>query len=124
MMALTIGGRLGADADLKMTQGGTAVLNFSVACDGWDPKAREKTTTWVRCAMFGQRAEKLAEHLTKGTSVMVAGECRMTEYKGKSYLELTANSVSLMGSKPQGEVAPAKREPARRSAPIDDDPFG
>ncbi len=112
MMILTIGGRLGSDAVLGSANG-TPVVNFSVACDGWDPKAREKMTTWVRCALFGQRAEKISEHLVKGASVMVAGEARLSEYKGKQYLELSANSVKLMGGKPSGD-APAKREPEKR----------
>lgn len=114
MMVLTIGGRLGSDAVLGSAKG-TPVVNFSVACDGWDPKAREKMTTWVRCALFGARAEKLAEHLVKGASVMVAGEARLTEYKGKHYLELSANSVTLMGGKPSGD-APARRESEKRPA--------
>jgi single-strand DNA-binding protein len=120
MMALTIGGRLGSDAVLGSANG-TPVLNWSVAVDGWDPKAREKVTTWVRCAMFGQRAEKLSEHLTKGTSVCCMGEARLTEYKGKQYLELSVNAVTLMGGKPQGDAQP-KRQEYRKQAPIDDEP--
>lgn len=121
MMALTIGGRLGADAVVGQA-GNTSVTNFSVAVDGWDPKAREKTTTWVRVAMFGTRGEKLAEHLTKGASVMVAGEARLTEYKGKTHLELTANNVTLMGGKPQGE-SQAPRKAAAKPAEDDEIPF-
>lgn len=123
MMVLTIGGRLGADATLGDANG-TPVLNFSVACDGWDPKAREKVTTWVRVAMFGTRGEKLADHLTKGSSVMVNGEARLSEYKGKQYLECNANQVTLMGSKPQGDASPKREErPAQRTRtkPADDE---
>lgn len=120
MMALTIGGRLGADAVLGSANG-TPVLNWSVAVDGWDPKAREKVTTWVRCAMFGQRAEKLSEMMTKGKSVCCMGEARLTEHKGKQYLELTVNAVTLMGGKPQGEAQQRPHE-RRQSAPIDDEP--
>lgn len=122
MMVLTIGGRLGADATLGDANG-TPVLNFSVAVDGWDPKAREKMTTWVRVAMFGKRAEQLSQMLTKGTSVMASGEARLSEYKGKQYLEMTANQVTLMGGKPQGD-APAKREersPQRSRPKVDDE---
>lgn len=123
MMVLTIGGRLGADATLGDANG-TPVLNFSVACDGWDPKAREKVTTWVRVAMFGTRGEKLAELLTKGTSVMVNGEARLSEYKGKQYLECTANQVTLMGSKPQGDTqskSDGRAAHRGRVKPADDD---
>jgi single-strand DNA-binding protein len=118
MMSLTVGGRLGADPTMG-DAGGTAVCNFSVAVDGWDPKAREKMTTWVRVAVFGKRAESLQTILSKGSSVMCAGEARLTEYKGKQYLELTANAVTLMGSKPADAPAPARKAPA-----ANDDPFG
>lgn len=130
MMALTIVGRLGADPVLG-DAAGTPVLNMNVACDGWDPKAREKSTTWVRVAFFGTRAEKLHPHLSKGSSVSVSGEPRLTEYKGKQYLELSAHQVSLVGSKPQASE-PAQRKAthlskgSKPSAPVDDDeiPFG
>lgn len=124
MMFLAIVGRLGADPTLGEA-GGTPVLNMNVACDGWDPKAREKMTTWVRVAFFGNRAEKLHPHLSKGSSVAVSGEARLTEYKGKQYLELSAHQVSLVGGKPQGaaEPAPAARKQTRASAPDEDVPF-
>jgi single-stranded DNA-binding protein len=115
MMALTIGGRLGSDPTLGNANG-TPVLNMSVAVDGWDPKAREKVTTWVRVAFFGTRAEKLAEFLSKGSSVMCTGEGRLTEYKGKSYLELTASAVTMMGAKPSGDAQPREREQAKRQS--------
>lgn len=119
MMALTIGGRLGQDPTIGNANG-TPVLNMSVAVDGWDPKAREKITTWVRVAFFGTRAEKLAEYLTKGASVMCSGEARLSEFKGKQYLEMTASQVTMMGAKPSGEPRQEKA-PARGKAKDDDD---
>lgn len=121
MMALTIGGRLGADPTTGNANG-TAVLNFSVAVDGWDHKAREKVTTWVRVALFGARGEKLAEHMTKGSSVVCSGQARLAEYKGKSYLELTANEVTLLGGKSSSDSQPApKREQSRKAVRVDDE---
>jgi single-strand DNA-binding protein len=121
MLALTIGGRLGADPTVGNANG-TAVLNFNVAVDGWDYKAREKTTTWVRCALFGARGEKLAEHLSKGSHVMVSGQGKLSEYKGKQYLELTANEVTLMGGKAP-ESAGNKPAPAKRKVDDEEPPF-
>jgi len=132
MMALTIGGRLGADPTMG-NAGGTQVLNFSVAVDGWDPKAREKISTWVRVAIFGKRAESLQTILEKGSSVMCAGVARLSEYKGKQYLELTATDVTLMGGKPGGsERGPNPSRSGhnlaggstgtRRSEPAEDEP--
>ena len=65
-------GNLGKDAEMRFTPTGTPILNFSLPIDiGFGEK---KETMWVRCAMFGERAQKLAEHLTKGKGVQVVGE--------------------------------------------------
>ncbi len=76
-------GNLGKDAEMRFTPTGTPILNFSLPIDiGFGEK---KETMWVRCAMFGERAQKLAEHLTKGKGVQVVGEFRMpTIYEGKN----------------------------------------
>ena len=93
-------GNLGKDAEMRFTPTGTAILNFSLPIDiGFGEK---KETMWVRCAMFGDRAQKLAEHLTKGKGVMVTGEFRMPRiYEGKNgqsvSMELNVNQLSFVG---------------------------
>lgn len=72
-------GRLGADAELRTTSNGDKVLGFRIANDvGFGDR---KTTNWVECAIWGQRAEKLAEYLTKGTYVVVTGELTLREFE-------------------------------------------
>lgn len=93
-------GNLGKDAEMRFTPTGTAILNFSLPIDiGFGEK---KETMWVRCAMFGERAQKLAEHLTKGKSVQVVGEFRMpTIYEGKNgntvNMDFNVNQLSFVG---------------------------
>ena len=93
-------GNLGKDAEMRFTPTGTPILNFSLPIDiGFGEK---KETMWVRCAMFGERAQKLAEHLTKGKGVMVTGEFRMPRiYEGKNgqsvSMELNVNQLSFVG---------------------------
>lgn len=71
MATMVCTGRLGRDGELKTLQSGTKVLSFSIADDvGWGDR---KKTLWHKCALFGDRAEKLAQYLTKGTIVEVAG---------------------------------------------------
>ena len=95
MIAATVCGNLGKDAELKMTPGGKAVCNFSVATEA--RVGREKVTTWVRCAMWGVRAEKVAKFLTKGTKVAAMGTLTTREYQGKTYLDCDVSEVALMG---------------------------
>ena len=69
-------GNLGNDAEFKVTQGGQAVLKFSLATtEKYKDKNGEKQekTSWHTCDMWGERAEKLAKHLTKGTKLVVTG---------------------------------------------------
>ena len=93
-------GNLGKDADMRFTPTGTAILNFNLPIDiGFGEK---KETMWVRCAMFGERAQKLAEHLTKGKGVQVVGEFRMpTIYEGKNgntvNMDFNVNQLSFVG---------------------------
>ena len=65
-------GNIGRDVEIRSSQTGTPVANFSLATSsGYG--ANEKTE-WINCAIFGNRADKLAPYLTKGTKVMVDGE--------------------------------------------------
>lgn len=79
---ITLVGRIGQDAALKQTQSGASFATFSVATqtllkkqDGtWD-----HPTTWHSCVMWGKRAETLASHLKKGTTVIVTGSISYRE---------------------------------------------
>lgn len=109
MIAATVCGNLGKDAELKMTQGGKAVCNFSVATEA--RVGGEKVTTWVRCAMWGVRAEKVAKFLTKGTKVAAMGTICTREYQGKTYLECDVSEVALMGGGRNPHEPPADPPP-------------
>lgn len=126
MSVCSVTGRLGKDGELKTTQGGTKVLQFSVAEDrGWGDK---KHTTWFRCAMFGDRAEKVAPHLTKGTMVEAWGEVSASAFKGKdgnpqASLDLRVSELKLHGGGSRDKPV-ADNARATRGADIDDDlPF-
>lgn len=107
MLVLTIGGTLGADPDVRDV-GGKTVLNLRVAVQGYDYKSKEKTTTWVKVSMWGDRGAKLAEFLSKGDRVMASGEGRLYTHEGKAYLELTASNIGIMSSASRQETAAPK----------------
>lgn len=95
-MYLSFGGKVGKDPELR-NAGNSTVLNFSVAVNGYDRSARQKTTTWIRVAVWGKRGEQLGELVRKGESVSVTGAFSTREYNGKTYLEVTAQDVTLLG---------------------------
>ena len=96
MKNLTIAGNIGKDAEVRKTQDGTAVTGFSVAVE--DRGGREKQTLWFDCSIWGQRGEKLAQYLTKGSKVTVSGDFGTREHNGKTYLTLRVNDVALQGA--------------------------
>ncbi|AUR91996.1 primosome PriB/single-strand DNA-binding protein [Vibrio phage 1.168.O._10N.261.52.A10] len=75
--------RIGRDAELKYTPTGTAILEINAVYDiGFGDK---KESQWIRLAMFGQRAEKLQSHFTKGTQILVhADDIKARAYMSKS----------------------------------------
>lgn len=100
----TFSGRLGRDSEVKYIPSGTAVLEFSLAVDtGFGDK---KSSFWLKCAMFGDRGQKLSQYLLKGQQVIVSGEFSPREYQAgdgstKASLELRVNAVELIGGKQQ-----------------------
>jgi len=101
MLQITTAGKVGRTAELRTTQQGTKVLGFSVATDvGFGDK---KTTVWLDCAIWGDRAVALAPYITKGSSITIIGEggLRVWEKDGKSGSSITVNvrEVALQGGK-------------------------
>jgi single-strand DNA-binding protein len=100
MIILTATGRLGKDAELRSLNSGDKILSFSVGSDiGYGDK---KQTIWLDCSIFGARGEKLANFLTKGTSVTVIGEFGRRVYTNKSGETVTATTVKVMEVALQG----------------------
>jgi len=89
--------RIGKDAELKQSQSGKPFLNLSVVYDiGF---GENKQSQWMSLVMFGQQAEKLAQHLTKGKQIVIrADELRTEVYQEKAYLKGTLLSVEFVSS--------------------------
>lgn len=123
MNVITIAGRLGKDAEIRTTSGGKSVASFSVA----DDQGRDKGAIWWNCQLWGERGEKLAQYLRKGSQVTVSGTVSEREYEGKKYYDVRVNDVALQGGRQDGE-APAPRQAAapaqRRAAPAPRAPSG
>jgi single-strand DNA-binding protein len=130
MKNITIAGALGKDAVTRHTQGGDAVTSWTVAVE--DRQGQEKSTIWFDCSMWGKRGETLAQYLTKGSKVTLAGDLGKREHEGKTYLTIRVDQLTLMGGKPQGDEGgsyggrsdPARQAPASQGSAMDDEiPF-
>ncbi len=118
-------GNLGHAAELRYTQSGEPVVNFNVAVkSGYGDKA---LTTWVKCNLWGKRAESLAKYLTKGQQVAVSGEAcnrKWSKQDGSEglSLEVRVNEIDLIGKRQDGTGTAADepgshKEPSSSAAP-------
>lgn len=95
MKSVTIAGNIGRNAETRNTQSGDSVTGFSVAVE--ERQGQDKRTIWFDVSIWGKRGSSLAQYLTKGTRVAVAGELSTREHEGKTYLTVKADQVTLMG---------------------------
>lgn len=98
MQTLIIAGIVGKDAVLRRTQGGESVLNFSLAVDnGKDKSGEKRDATWFDCSVWGERAEKLERHVTKGLRLTLSGRPTARAHEGKVYLGITVHELTFQG---------------------------
>lgn len=107
-------GNLGQDCRAGNV-GGTAVVNFSVAStSGYGDK---KVTTWVDCALWGNRATALQQYLTKGQKVAITGEHGTREHDGKTYTTCRVDNVTLIGDKQDNQQGGYQQPSNNQQAP-------
>jgi len=111
-------GNIGADPEFKSTSGGKMILKFSLATsEKWKDQngQLQERTEWHRIVFFGKRAEGLARHLSKGTSVLVTGKIHYGSYEKDGIkhntTEIHGADLEFCGSKQQGQQRPAARTP-------------
>lgn len=111
-------GNLGADPELRFTQGGQAVLNLRLATTESyldKDRVRRERTDWHSVVVWGKRAEALAKFLAKGSSLLVEGSLRTSSYEdrdgNKRYkTEVVANNVVLTGRRDRQDGHPDRAE--------------
>lgn len=112
-------GNLTRDAELRSTTTGTYVLQMTVAVN--ERRKNNRTGEWedypnfIDCAMFGERAGKIADLLTKGTKVFVDGKLRYNQWEKdgikKSKLSVVVEDIDFVTkSNRQQENSPVSRQ--------------
>ena len=79
-------GNLGADPELKYTQGGQAVLKLRIATtESYMNKGgeRQERTDWHNVVVWGKRGEALNKFLSKGRTVWVEGRIQTRSWEDK-----------------------------------------
>jgi single-strand DNA-binding protein len=100
----TLVGNITADGALRFTQGGTAVLNFRIACTESFISQNEKKerTEYLDVTVWGKRGEALSKILTKGKQVLVEGSIQTRSWEDKDgskryATSINANNIVLLG---------------------------
>ncbi|MDY0131214.1 MAG: single-stranded DNA-binding protein [Desulforegulaceae bacterium] len=108
-------GNLGQDPEMRYTQDGNPVCNFSIATnEAWKDRntgeKREKTE-WHRIVVFRGLAEVCARYLKKGSKVYIEGKIQTRTYEKNGathYItEIVGNELRMLDSAPrrEGEVS-------------------
>ncbi len=98
-------GNLGRDPEVRFTQSGRAVANFTVATtDTWfdQENGRQERTDWHNIVVWGKQAETCGQYLSKGRQVYVEGRIQTRSYDdrdgNKRYVtEIVAQRVQFLG---------------------------
>jgi single-strand DNA-binding protein len=116
---LTVIGNLTDDPELRFTPSGAAVANFTVAST---PRILDKATNewkdgdalFLRCSVWRQAAENVAESLQRGSRVMVTGRLRQRSYETKEGEKRTVVELEVDEIGPSLRWATAKVTKASR----------
>jgi single-strand DNA-binding protein len=138
---ITVIGFVGQDPQMRYTEDGTAVANFSVATrqvvskervaacpTGWKESQNGKNwelTTWLRVTCWRKLAEAVNQYVQNGSQVFVEGELKGEATAGtqnpriwvgndgehRASYELTARTVKFLDRRSNGNGAPANEPP-------------
>lgn len=118
---ITVIGNLTSDPELRFTPSGAAVANFTVAST---PRTYDKNTQewkdgqalFLRCSVWRDAAEHVAESLTKGMRCIVQGRLTQRSYETKEGEKRTVVEMEVDDIGPSLKFADAKVTRANRAA--------
>jgi single-strand DNA-binding protein len=93
-------GNLGRDPEIRYTQSGDPIANFSIATnEAWTDKSGQKQerTEWHRVEVFGKTAQVARDYLTKGRSVYIEGTIRYDEWTDKDGNKRNTTKIRVSG---------------------------
>ncbi len=118
---ITVVGNLTADPELRFTPSGAAVASFTVAST---PRTMDRTTNewkdgdalFLRCSIWRQAAENVAESLTRGMRVVVQGRLQQRSYETREGEKRTVVEMQVDEVGPSLKYATAKVNRTQRGS--------
>jgi single-strand DNA-binding protein len=110
---ITVVGNLTADPELRFTPSGAAVANFTVAStprmfDRQTNEWKDGEALFMRCNVWRQAAENVAESLTRGARVVVTGRLKQRSFETKEGEKRTVVELEVDEIGPSLRYATAK----------------
>ncbi len=129
-------GNLGRDPEVRYTQSGSAVANFSIATNrSWKDKQgnRQEQTEWHNIVAWAGLAEFVQNYLKKGSRVFIEGRLQTRDWTDNQNVrhfktEIVANDIQFMdraadspgqGGQPSGSSGPPPEQPGGEPPPED-----
>ncbi|MFD6176767.1 MULTISPECIES: single-stranded DNA-binding protein [unclassified Isoptericola] len=117
---ITVIGNLTADPELRFTPSGAAVANFTIAStprlfDRQTNEWKDGDTLFLRCSIWRDAAENVAESLTKGMRVIAQGRLTQRSYETREGEKRTVVELQVDEVGPSLRSASAKVTRAQRS---------
>ena len=116
-----LGGRLTADVELKSTQSGVSVCQFSLAVNRKYSKDGEQAVDFISCVAWRTTAEFLSRYFKKGSSVCIVGNIQTRSYTDKegnkrSATEVIVDEANFVDSKSENSASEARNASAVNGA--------
>lgn len=116
---ITVIGNLTADPELRFTPAGAAVANFTVAStprvfDRNSNEWKDGEALFLRCNIWREAAENVAESLTRGARVIVSGRLKQRSYETREGEKRTVVELEVDEVGPSLRYATAKVSKAGR----------
>lgn len=110
---ITVIGNLTADPELRFTSAGVAVANFTVAStprtfDRNSNEWKDGEALFLRCSIWRQAAENVAESLTRGSRVIVSGRLKQRSFETREGDKRTVIELEVDEIGPSLRYATAK----------------
>jgi single-strand DNA-binding protein len=117
---ITVVGNLTADPELRFTPSGAAVANFTVAStprifDRQSNEWKDGDALFMRCSIWREAAENVAESLSRGSRVIVQGRLKQRSYETREGEKRTVVELEVDEIGPSLRYATAKVNKASRS---------
>jgi single-strand DNA-binding protein len=118
---ITVVGNLTADPELRFTPSGAAVASFTIAST---PRTYDRNTNewkdgealFLRCSIWRQAAENVAESLTRGMRVIASGRLKQRSYETREGEKRTVIELDIDEIGPSLKYAAAKVNKTQRGS--------